>query len=132
MLSPEYEFTVCAACGINFGMPADYIKRLRESGKGFHCPNGHSLTFGESALDKLRRENQRLVQNAAYKDDVITSEREARKHAENQTRAFKGVVTRTKKRISNGACPCCNRTFQNLARHMATKHANYQQEETEQ
>ena len=27
--------------------------------------------------------------------------------------------------VSGGACPCCNRSFENLARHMATKHKDY-------
>ena len=26
------------------------------------------------------------------------------------------------KRVHNGVCPCCNRSFQNLQKHMKTKH----------
>jgi hypothetical protein len=29
--------------------------------------------------------------------------------------------------VANGVCPCCNRTFQNLARHMAGKHPDYEE-----
>lgn len=37
----------------------------------------------------------------------------------------KGVVTRTRNRIANGVCPCCDRSFTNLQRHMASKHPDY-------
>jgi hypothetical protein len=31
-------------------------------------------------------------------------------------------------RIGNGVCPCCNRSFTNLRRHMTTKHPEYPKE----
>lgn len=33
-------------------------------------------------------------------------------------------ATRVMKRAQRGVCPCCNRTFQNLAQHMKSKHAD--------
>lgn len=33
-----------------------------------------------------------------------------------------------KKRVGNGVCPCCNRTFENLSRHMSCKHPEYKTE----
>lgn len=33
--------------------------------------------------------------------------------------------TRIKNRVKNGVCPCCNRTFENLARHMQAKHSDF-------
>lgn len=45
---------------------------------------------------------------------------EERSHA-----ATRGHLTRTKKRGGHGVCPCCNRTFQQLARHMKSKHPDY-------
>ena len=38
---------------------------------------------------------------------------------------MKGQVTRIKKRVANGVCPCCNRTFKDLAAHMSTQHPDY-------
>ena len=75
--------------------------------------------------EKLRQERDRLIQRMAEKDDEIKRQRDRKEAAQRQASAFKGVVTRTKNRIAGGACPCCNRTFQNLARHMATKHSDY-------
>lgn len=40
-------------------------------------------------------------------------------------------LTKTRKRIANGVCPCCHRTFQNLARHMAGQHPAYEESDQE-
>ena len=42
--------------------------------------------------------------------------------------AIKGQLTRAKRRISKGVCPCCNRTFQNLANHISEKHPDYSEQ----
>lgn len=39
--------------------------------------------------------------------------------------AYKGQVTKVKRRVSKGVCPCCNRTFENLARNMESQHPAY-------
>lgn len=62
----------------------------------------------------------------AREADIRTEQRrlesERRAHA-----ATKGQLTKTKKRIANGVCPCCNRSFANLERHMAGQHPDYPQ-----
>ena len=47
------------------------------------------------------------------------------KHATRRMAAAKGELTKMKKRVGNGVCPCCNRQFVNLQRHMATQHPGY-------
>ena len=39
--------------------------------------------------------------------------------------AQKGVTTRLKNRVQKGVCPCCNRYFAQLQRHMTTQHPNF-------
>jgi chemotaxis response regulator CheB len=39
--------------------------------------------------------------------------------------ATRAQLTKTKKRVANGVCPCCNRTFKQLARHMKAKHPEF-------
>lgn len=46
-----------------------------------------------------------------------------------RTNAYKGNVTKLKKRASAGLCPCCNRHFTNLQRHIASKHPDINKEE---
>lgn len=58
----------------------------------------------------------------------VLSERNA---AQRALRATKGRLTKTKKRIANGVCPCCNRHFVNLERHMTGKHPDYTKEQSE-
>lgn len=44
---------------------------------------------------------------------------------EHKIRAEKGAKTKLKKRIAKGACPCCNRHFVNLQRHIEGQHPEY-------
>ena len=125
---------VCAQCEERFGLTAETEALLRRSSKGFCCPWGHSLSFpqGESKEDKLRREVNQLRQNKAYLED---QRREAEARAEHERRranGYKGHATKITKRAKAGVCPCCNRSFENLRRHMATKHPQFTPIELEQ
>jgi len=109
----------CGNCGIEFDVPTHFYKELREiKGKGWYCPNGHSRVFGESDSDILRRERDLLRQRLAEKDDTIA-------RVEREKAAVQGQVTKLKKRAQRGVCPCCNRTFLNVARHMQSKHPKF-------
>jgi hypothetical protein len=95
----------CCECGTVFGIVERHQAQLRESSATFYCPNGHELVYGESETERLKRDLYRAEADRKY---------------------YKTQLTRTKNRIAGGVCPCCNRSFENLRRHMATKHANYQ------
>jgi ssDNA-binding Zn-finger/Zn-ribbon topoisomerase 1 len=121
-VSDKIVLHACPTCFIVHGMLEDRGVR----GKSCHCPNGHSWYFtGKSELDStkeaLERERRiaanRLVRLEAERRNT---ERERRSHA-----ATKGHQTRLKKRIAGGACPCCNRTFVNLERHMSGQHPDF-------
>lgn len=107
----------CSECGIAYQVPENYRNKRREDGKTFYCPNGHAQCFRESTADKLRRELNNAKQQIARAEDEA---RIAREDAERETRKRK----RVEKRVHNGVCPCCNRTFANVAKHMKTKHPN--------
>lgn len=101
------EFTEinCGGCGVVYFIPDYLYKSLRETHKGFHCPNGCIRVFNvKSEAEKLK--------------DQLTIERAAH----DQTKADLHSKAKQLKRVACGVCPCCNRTFKNLARHMATKH----------
>ena len=55
----------------------------------------------------------------------VEFERNARQSAEDSLVAMRGVNTKLKKRVAAGVCPCCQRSFINLRRHMTTQHADY-------
>lgn len=116
----------CPVCGIHYAIPRFfYEKRLEGSGKDWYCPNGHCLVITESTADKLRRERDQLRQRIAERDDTITNLYDRVETEERRTAAYKGHVTKLKKRASAGVCPCCQRSFENLRRHMASKHPAY-------
>lgn len=119
----------CYLCKVAFGLNDEFYRVAKERADdlSWFCPNGHSQVFrrGPTESELLRKERDTLKQQLAYKDDRIRAEQTQREYAQNQARAYKGVATRVKNRVSNGVCPCCNRTFANLQRHMATKHAGF-------
>ena len=105
----------CPECGIVYAVPEDYDNRLRNNAQTFYCPNGHSLWYGKSEADKLRH---RLDQTEA----ALERAREQTNGALRSLSAQKGVTTRLKNRVHNGVCTDCHRHFENLERHMKTKH----------
>lgn len=120
------ETLTCCECGIAFSVPTSWVNQKREDHTRFVCPNNHTLSFhAKSEVDQLRdqltRERQRADQIDAYRR-METREKE---HAQRRLASTQGVVTRVKRRIANGVCPCCKRTFADLARHMKGKHPDY-------
>lgn len=121
----QFEEFECVSCSVLFGLPIGYADRRRADTKDFYCPNGHQMSWRESEADKLRRERDRLKQETARLDEA---KREAdRVAAEAVERACKAEATarKLKARAQAGVCPCCNRTFGELARHMKTKHPEF-------
>lgn len=118
----------CASCKCEFGFP-DALEETARASEAitFYCPYGHPNCYraGETEADKMRRERDRLTQRLAEKDDEIARQRSLRETAERSASAMKGQVTRIKNRVGNGVCPCCNRSFTNLERHMHTQHPDF-------
>ena len=130
----------CADCKERFALDDATEAALRRSQQGFVCPWGHSNYFpkGQSETDKLRAQLQAQEQAAAKARADAERERkwrceaeDARQHTERRLAAQRGVTTRLKNRVAKGVCPCCNRTFINLQRHMSTKHAGFLTEEVQ-
>lgn len=117
----DSEFVRCAECGCEFGMPKVFVSARRNDKRSFYCPNGHSLSFKECEVDRLRRERDRLKQREAMLEDEARAARERAEKAESATK-------RLKKKAAAGSCPCCKRTFANMARHMQTKHPEFKAE----
>lgn len=118
----------CCACSMAYAMPADFQRRRRDDHVNFYCPAGHPQHYyGKTEAEKQRERAERLQRQVEAREaDIRTEQRrlesERRAHA-----ATKGQLTKTKKRIANGVCPCCNRTFANLERHMTGQHPGYMQ-----
>lgn len=113
----------CCRCNITFAIPRDFQQRRRDDHAWFYCPSGHRQHYpGLSEAEKLRQEVDRLKQQEAMHED---EKRELRNNLEVAT--LRVVVERearlgVEKRVHNGVCPDCGRVFQNMARHMQSKH----------
>lgn len=126
----------CYRCGLVFGLP-DYMQaRCRRDGATFYCPNGHGQVYAEPEVDRLKQEIKKAKQEAArlrgYLDQTeaqLADEQGSRRLAERRAAAARGQVTKIKKRVANGVCPCCQRTFADLARHMKGQHPDWEQQE---
>src|SRR5258705_11332465 len=103
-----FQHTHCGVCHIEFYMPSSKYEGCINNGHNFHCHNGHSLIFTDTEAQKLKKR----LQWATERGDRILRELESEQKSK---AAIKGAMTKIKKRIAHGICPCCKRTFQNLA-----------------
>lgn len=86
----------------------------------FYCPNGHQQHYSKSEAQKLREQLETRDRELRKSKCETLNERNAKLAVE----AEKAKVERKLARVKRGVCPCCNRSFNNLQRHMATKHAD--------
>jgi hypothetical protein len=115
----------CPVCGIGHAIPEALNTQARRHGQAVYCPLGHSWIYTKTVEQDLAEAKR----DANYYKNRLSAELEARQRTERRLTATRGVVTRTKKRIAAGVCPCCHRTFQQLARHMAGQHPDYAAED---
>lgn len=102
----------CCQCGMHFAIASDFKAELIKSHNWFYCPMGHQQQYaGKTDLD-IEREKVNQVQAKA------NEERHARLVAEKALAEEKQELARLKNRVMHGVCPCCNRTFENIAEHM--------------
>jgi hypothetical protein len=135
----NFEEQECISCFVRFGVPKGFTAARRQDKRSFYCPNGHSMSYTRSTADELRdqlaakeREAQNAKAEAERERRWRIEAREDQRALERRLAAQRGVTTRMKNRVANGVCPCCNRTFVNLQRHMASKHAGFVAEEVQE
>ena len=112
-------------CGVMFGIEDEYDDQRRADAGSFYCPNGHSMSYGKSEADKLREKLAAVERMHAMAQTTITHLSDQCEAAERSARAQRAANTRLRRRVADGVCPCCQRSFANLARHMAGQHPDY-------
>jgi len=119
-IATKFVVEECCNCGILFAMTENFKDRKLNDHKSFYCPEGHGQHYtAKSESDKLREVLRREELERQQAEEMLKAERKAHK-------ATKKQKTRLETRVANGVCPCCNRTFKQLARHMKSKHPHYQ------
>lgn len=104
-------------CGIRHAIPSELDQALRRDKKqAVHCPVGHEYVHaGLSAAQELQQQRAAADAREVALRDQLQAER--RQHA-----ATKGKLTRMRKRIAAGVCPCCTRSFRQVRQHMERMH----------
>jgi protein-arginine kinase activator protein McsA len=102
----------CANCGIYFMAPVFFLKKRREDHQSFYCPNGHGQHYPQKNEAELAKEKLTAVEERLQ--SALSRENELRRKYDSQ-----------QKRLLAGVCPCCKRTFKQLAAHMKNKHPDY-------
>ena len=110
----------CTGCGIPYGLPTGFLDQRRKDHQSWTCPNGCVRYFPKGPdQEQLLRERLKSLES------TLTHTRDQRDAAQRSANAQKGVATRIKNRVAKGVCPCCNRTFVDLGRHMAGQHPTW-------
>lgn len=120
----------CYKCGVRFGAPPNFVRARRADKASFYCPNGHPQAFITSETERLRAELEAAKLHTKNAIDARDRAANAQRHAETELGKTKTRYQNLRKRVQNGVCPCCQRSFVQLARHMATKHPEYAAEST--
>ena len=109
-------------CGMTYAIPQTLYKHVHqqhENGREqtmIYCPLGHRWCFsGKGEAEKQRERAERLERSLANREEDLRSERAS--HV-----ATKGQLTKARKRADRGVCQHCNRSFVNVARHVAHMH----------
>ena len=122
ILQQTFALETCCNCGVAFAVPADFQVKRRSDRRSFYCPNGHSQSYTHSVDQKARKDAE---ERAELLSRELSREQGLRRIAEQEATRQLRAKRRLEKRIASGVCPCCNRTFQDLARHMDTKHKGF-------
>lgn len=113
-------------CAVVFGLNADHERNLRQTHAWFYCPNGHHQHYPHKSDVEIQKERAEAAErDKSYLVNRVAEEHAATMAAQRRTLAYQGHLGKLKKRIANGVCPCCKRTFGNVARHIASQHPDY-------
>lgn len=120
----SFTLMTCPECGLMYGVPEPWRLERKGNGLTWYCPNGHTRYYvqGETELAKanrLKREMELQLQARINEEQHLRLVVEKERDSERRKRR------KIEKRIAAGVCPCCNRTFDDLHRHMQTKHKDY-------
>lgn len=128
----DFEHVTCgvAGCGTHFALERAFHKGVKEHGTDFYCPRGHKISYFESDNQKLKKQLEEKERRIEFERRARQSAEKARDSALRSAASVKGKLKAQNERIKAGVCPCCKRTFKQLARHMECKHPNWKGDES--
>ena len=121
----DYTVIDCCNCKMLFAVPEEIDNRWLKTGSTFYCPQGHPQHYTKSENQKLKKQLDLAKKKLERTERELAWAETAKQNLRNTIRAEKGAKTKLKKRIANGVCPCCKRSFANVKRHMDGQHPGY-------
>lgn len=138
MAAPKFPLDMvqwtCCRCGVTGWMQREVEQVLRQSSASFHCLYGHPQHYPqgksreeqlEASLRKEVQARQRADQRVAQWQDEAKAEKERADKERARANGYKGNLAKMSARVKGGACPCCNRYFVKLHKHMTTRHPGF-------
>lgn len=127
----EFKTITCGSCAMVFAVPTSFHTQCLDDGRSFRCPNvscqWDSQSYTETATGNLKKELAKQKRRTEWAEKSRDRAQERAEHHQHRANGYKGQMVKQKKRAAKGVCPCCNRSFVNVARHMASKHPEYGQ-----
>lgn len=117
----------CGECGGTYAIAERYRRKAEEEGTSWTCPYC-KVGWGYRNAGTNEKLKKQLVASQAAHDQTAARLKNSRKETEHEAaraRGFKGAHAKLKKRVGSGVCPCCKRTFKQLARHMEDNHPEW-------
>ncbi|WP_454112799.1 hypothetical protein [Microbacterium maritypicum] len=120
-------------CGIRLAIPDDLHSIARSKGTTVYCPLGHRFVYGDTEVERLKREAEEAKRQARYARASRDAAYDQARAAERSAAAYKGHATRLRNRIANGVCPVagCRRHFDNVQAHIEGQHPEWAAEHPE-
>jgi len=126
IVTTELTPITCPNCAGIYAISKSYKQEASRLG-GFKlcwtCPYCKTQRgYGKGKEDELQERIAELERSEKYQRQRKAEALAEAEHFRRSRDGMKGVVAKIKKRVGRGVCPCCNRHFTNLQRHMETKH----------
>jgi uncharacterized protein with PIN domain len=132
-VSTTLETMTCPHCAGVFAISASFLSEARVKGnfaQTWACPyckeaRGYGKGSHQIEKEKLEAKLAQLERMKAMEEERKAYYKKEAEHFRKSRDGMKGALTRERNRVGNGVCPCCDRTFVNLQRHMASKHPDH-------
>jgi hypothetical protein len=109
----------CCNCGTVFALSAALQEVRLEDHRTFYCPAGHGQSYtGKTEAERERERAEQAERELADARTRLMQERE-------ELRVTKRRLTTERRRTAAAVCPCCQRSFVQLRRHLSAKHPDY-------
>lgn len=123
----------CPSCHVTYAIPTSFDRSARKYNSAtasnywtIHCPFGHEWHYTGRDETQIAKRDAERARNAAARARAERDQAQADARAQKAAKTrFKNDRDRERRRTAAGVCPCCNRTFKQLRRHMASQHPEH-------